>query len=199
LPFWLDRTIMIIGWAWFINLYNFMDGIDGITGVESISISAGVCFTFSIAGISNPFAGGLSTLIIGACLGFLALNWHPAKIFLGDVGSIPLGYLCGFLLLTLAVKGQLIPALIIPAYYLADSGITLMRRAARGEKVWQAHREHFYQIAAQRLGRHDRVVWRIIATNIGLIGAAAIAVNQPLTGILAGGIIVAISLRKCIN
>ncbi len=171
LPFMLDRFLMIVGWVWFMNLYNFMDGIDGITGAETAAIATGTCLVMTAAGIDDPFVSTLTLLLTGACLGFLALNWHPAKIFLGDVGSVPLGYLTGFLLISLAVKGQWAPALILPLYYLADSGITIVKRAMRGEKIWQAHRQHFYQQAAQALGRHDKVVlW--ISPISALIGGA---------------------------
>jgi UDP-N-acetylmuramyl pentapeptide phosphotransferase/UDP-N-acetylglucosamine-1-phosphate transferase len=195
LPFWLDRAMMIIGWAWFVNLYNFMDGIDGITSVETVSIAAGACLIMTATGIIDPFADTLTLLLIGSSLGFLVFNWHPAKIFLGDVGSVPLGYLCGFVLLVLAVHGQFVPALIIPLYYLADSGITLAKRILRREKFWQPHRQHFYQRAAQRLGRHDKVVIRIIIANLALLIAALLAVFHPGIGLIVCVVAVAILLK----
>jgi UDP-N-acetylmuramyl pentapeptide phosphotransferase/UDP-N-acetylglucosamine-1-phosphate transferase len=191
IPFQLDRAVMIIGWAWFINLYNFMDGIDGITSVETISIATGVCLLLTATGTNDPFVSTLTLLLTGSCLGFLALNWHPAKIFLGDIGSVPLGYLTGFCLLSLAVNGHLISALILPLYYLTDSGITITKRALRGEKIWQAHRQHFYQRAALGLGRHDKVVWRIMAANIGLISASVLALSYPLVGLALAVLMVA--------
>ena len=193
-PLWLDRTFMILGWAWFMNLYNFMDGIDGITGVETITIATGACLLLSATGIVAPALDTLTLILTGACLGFLVFNWHPAKIFLGDIGSVPLGFLTGFCLLFLATHGHLIPALILPFYYLADSGITITKRALRGEKIWQAHRQHFYQQAARGLKRHDRVVYAIIAANIGLLCAALAAVELPLFGVGSGAVIVAILL-----
>jgi len=196
LPFWLDRALMILGWAWFINLYNFMDGIDGITGIETLCIANGVSFAFTVASIDLPFVDFLTLILTGLSLGFLAHNWHPAKIFLGDIGSVPLGYLAGFCLLSLAVKGYLVAALILPLYYIADSGITLTRRALRHEKIWQAHREHFYQQAALGAGRHDKVVWLITTANLGLILAACIALSHPLEGGLCAILIVALLLRK---
>ena len=194
IPLWLDRAIMIIGWAWFMNLYNFMDGIDGITGAETISIATGVCLLLAATGMNAPALDTLTLILTGTSLGFLAYNWHPAKIFLGDIGSLPLGFLTGFCLLSIAVNGHLIPALIIPLYYLADSGITIIRRALRGEKVWQAHRQHFYQQAARGLGRHDKVVYTIIFANLGLIGAAGWSVFNPMAGLGLGMVIVALLL-----
>jgi UDP-N-acetylmuramyl pentapeptide phosphotransferase/UDP-N-acetylglucosamine-1-phosphate transferase len=187
---------MILGWVWFTNLYNFMDGIDGITGVETILIGCGLCLVQTAASIEDPFVSFLMLCISGACLGFLTQNWHPARIFLGDVGSIPLGYLVGFCLLSLAVKGYLAAALILPLYYLADSGITITRRALRGEKIWLAHREHFYQKAALNSGRHDEVVILIALGNIGLIVAAALSIMNAIEGLMLGILIVAILLGK---
>ena len=195
LPPLVDRTIMIIGWAWFMNLYNFMDGIDGITGVETISLATGACLVLSTAGITAPLADSLTLALTGCGLGFLVLNWQPAKIFMGDIGSVPMGFLSGFILITLATHGQIIPALLLALYYLADSGITITKRALRGEKVWEAHRQHFYQRAAKGLGRHDRVVYGIIAANIVLIVAAMLAVSMPILGTALGVTAVAILLR----
>jgi len=194
LPFWLDRSLMIVGWAWFINLYNFMDGIDGITGAETIALATGTCLVMTVAGINDPFVQILVSLLTGVCLGFLVLNWHPAKIFLGDVGSVPLGFLTGFALLSLATKGHVISALILPLYYLADSGITLVKRAWRGEKIWQPHRQHFYQRAAQSLCRHDKVVGWICGANLVLLAASILALNCPILGLTGGIITIALLL-----
>ncbi len=196
LPFWLDRAAMILAWAWFMNLYNFMDGIDGITGTETVFIATGWGVVAAIAGVHDPFTDFLTLILTGAGLGFLAHNWHPAKIFLGDVGSVPLGFLVGFCLLVLAMKGAWVAALILPLYYLADSGITIAKRAARLQPVWQAHREHFYQQAAQGAKAHTPVVILILVADIGLIGAAALSVPHPLIGLGAGIVIVATLLGK---
>lgn len=169
LPVWLDSFLAGLLWVWFINLFNFMDGIDGITGVESLIIGGGV----ALIGGGAPALLGLA--IAGAALGFLKWNWHPAKIFLGDVGSVPFGFLLGWLLLDLAASGQWSAALILPAYYLADSGLTLVRRALKGEKVWQAHRQHFYQQATQRGLTHGFVSVAVLVVGILLIGLAYVS------------------------
>jgi UDP-N-acetylmuramyl pentapeptide phosphotransferase/UDP-N-acetylglucosamine-1-phosphate transferase len=148
-----------------------MDGIDGITAVETISLALG----FALLGQFIP----QSALLIAVSLGFLLWNWHPAKIFLGDSGSIPLGFLLGWLLLLLAGRGHWAAALILPAYYLADSTLTLLRRAVRGEKIWLAHRQHAYQRAVQAGARHDQVTLTILAANLLLIGAAWWSESQP--------------------
>lgn len=188
LPIWLERLLVGLGWLWFINLYNFMDGIDGITGTETISIGVGVSL------ISGPLsAPALAVAAVGA--GFLVWNWHPAKLFLGDSGSIPLGFVLGGLLLLLAIEGHLAAALILPAYYLADATITLVRRALAGEKVWQPHRKHFYQRAVQGGKRHDQVTLLIMAANLCLIVTALGTVLwSPGLGIAAALVVTALLL-----
>jgi len=174
LPLWADRLLAGLAWLWFINLYNFMDGIDGITGAETASIGVGVGVVAVCAGLGAGW-GALGAAAAAAGAGFLVWNWHPAKIFLGDCGSVPLGFALGGLLIALASAGPLVAALILPAYYLADATITLVHRLVDGETLWQAHRRHFYQRALAGAGRHDRVVWVIVAGNTVLIGAAGLA------------------------
>ncbi len=178
LPGSLDIALGGLIWLWFINLFNFMDGIDGITGVESTAISMGIAFiavqypAFSI----DPL---LPATIAAAMIGFLWWNWHPAKIFLGDVGSVPLGFILGWLLLNLASDGYWAAALILPLYYLTDATITLLRRAARGERVWEAHREHYYQRAVQGGRGHAAVSIGVGVCNSVLLGLAAISLAWP--------------------
>ncbi|NMM44854.1 hypothetical protein HH303_10230 [Rhodospirillaceae bacterium KN72] len=192
LPEWLDAVAAILLWAGFLNFYNFMDGIDGITGVETLGIGLGLAVLAVLLPDSGlPVAAPLT--MAAAALGFLVWNWPPAKLFLGDVGSVPLGYCLGWFLLLLAAHGYWAPALILPAYYLADAGITLLRRAARLEKVWQAHREHFYQKAvadrmaggADRTRAHRHVSAAILCTNAGLIALSVLSLTQ--TWVALGG------------
>lgn len=180
LPFWADRIVAGLAWVWFINLFNFMDGIDGISGVETAGIGIGL---IALAAIVPELAriGYPAAVLVGAAAGFLLFNWHPAKIFLGDSGSVPLGLLIGWLLVDLAAAGYWAAAIILPLYYLADATITLVRRLLRGEKIWQAHRQHFYQQAVARGLSHSRVAAMIGAANIALIGLALVSLqNTPL-------------------
>ncbi len=184
LPPALDRLAAGLLWLWFVNLFNFMDGIDGIAGVEACSIGLGlVLIGVASAGVGLDIA--LPALLAAATLGFLVWNWSPAKLFLGDVGSVPLGYLLGFLLLSLAIQGQWAAALILPLYYLADATITLIRRAGRGAKVWQAHKEHFYQRAVQGGASHALVSLGVLLCNTLLIVCALVAgrAEQPWLGL----------------
>lgn len=184
LPFWADRLLTLLGWVWFVNLFNFMDGIDGIAGVETMTIGLGASVIAGLAGWVLPGLWGIA--LAAAALGFLAWNWHPAKVFLGDVGSVPLGVLGGWLLIQLAIAGAWAAALILPGYFLADATLTLLRRAARGEKIWQAHREHFYQQAVRAGLRHDQVSTRVALANGGLILCAIVAsILSPWAGLAA--------------
>jgi UDP-N-acetylmuramyl pentapeptide phosphotransferase/UDP-N-acetylglucosamine-1-phosphate transferase len=194
--FWLppvfDRVVTGLAWLWFINLFNFMDGADGLTGSEAAAIGIGIVLV--VVSLDPPTAL-LGAALAAAALGFLASNWAPARVFMGDVGSIPLGYLIGYLLLRLAALGMWRAALILPLYFLADATITLVRRALRGEKVWQAHREHFYQRAVLGGLSHAAMVRRVIAANLALIACAWAAENgYGIAGLGAACLVVAILL-----
>ncbi|MDX9690190.1 MAG: glycosyltransferase family 4 protein [Alphaproteobacteria bacterium] len=201
LPVWIDHALLVLGWAWFMNLYNFMDGIDGITGTQTITTASAVMIVIASAHLDIPFGDYfLIAFIIGACSGFLFFNWPPAKIFMGDVGSVPLGFLMGYLFLRLACDGHLLSALLIPLYYLADSGITLVRRALRREKIWQAHRQHFYQRATLGEGGPKKVLFSILLANIGLVFASETALSRPWLGSLVGvGIVLALLARLSLS
>ena len=182
--------------VWFINLFNFMDGIDGIAGVEAVAVSAG-CVLIGIlypAAIVLPGFTLYALVIAAAAIGFLCWNWEPARVFLGDVGSVPMGYLLGVLLLVLAASGFWAAALILPAYYLADSGVTIVRRAIRGEKIWRPHASHYYQQAARRFGSHARVALAILYADAVLVALALYATqgNAILSLALAAGLVAAL-------
>ncbi len=172
LPAWLDTLAAGFLWLWFVNLYNFMDGIDGIAAIETASIGGGVALVALGAAMGPAGTAAWGIALAAAALGFLPWNWQRAKLFLGDVGSVPLGYLAGWLLLSLAAAGAWKAALILPLYYLADATITLLRRLKRGEKVWRAHREHYYQRAVQGGMSHASVVKAVLAGNLALAGLA---------------------------
>ncbi|MBV9152819.1 MAG: hypothetical protein JO204_13685, partial [Alphaproteobacteria bacterium] len=182
-------------WLWFVNLFNFMDGIDGLAGVEAAAIGVGLLLFAAVGSEMDPGLAAAPAAIAAAALGFLVWNWAPARIFLGDVGSVPLGYLLGFLLLDQAARGHWEIALILPLYFLADATITLLRRLLRGERVWEAHRSHFYQRAVQRGFGHAAVVQRVVVANIVLIGCGWAAANGwPILGLAAAGITVIVLL-----
>ena len=169
----LEKIIIGIAWIWFINLFNFMDGVDGLSATEMISIGLGVALLVVFVGtFPNPLAEyGMIIAATGA--GFWWWNKHPAKIFLGDVGSIPIGFILGYLLLYLALSGYVAAAMMLPAYYIADSSITLLKRLAMRKKIWQAHSEHYYQRAVRKGWSHPAITVYIAGVNI-LLGYLAI-------------------------
>lgn len=178
-PLWLDRLVSLLGWVWFLNLYNFMDGIDGLAAMQTSYIGVSLVVISALVSLPGVLPwDSLGAILAGSALGFLVFNWHPARLFLGDVGSIPLGFLIGFLLLILAMQGYLAVALIIPGYYVADATITLVRRAMKGCSFTVAHREHFYQKAVHQGARpHNQVVFSILKGNIALACAALLSVT----------------------
>ncbi|MPZ08999.1 MAG: glycosyl transferase [Kiloniellaceae bacterium] len=174
LPPAADRLAAALVWLWFINLFNFMDGIDGITAVETVAIGGGLALVAVLQDLA-PVAIFQSAALAAVAIGFLYWNWAPSRIFLGDVGSVPLGYLLGWLLVGAAADGFWAVAVILPLYYLADATWTLLRRAGRQEKLWRAHREHFYQRAVQRGFGHGAIALRILLCNAVLVALALAA------------------------
>jgi len=143
----------------------------------------------------------VATALCGAMLGFAPFNRHPAKVFLGDVGSLPIGLLLGWCLLDLAWHQHLAAALLLPAYYLADSTITLFRRIVRREPFWAAHRSHFYQRATDNGFPVPRVVGEVFALNLVLVLLAIVtlragSVTATAIALAAGAFAVAFVLRR---
>lgn len=185
LPWWAEVPIVVAFWLWFTNLFNFMDGIDGITGMETISIGMGLIIV-SIAVGGLPYGTAIDGAILAAAAGaFLIFNWRPAKVFLGDAGSIPLGFLFGLLLLKTATAGYIAAAMILPAYYVLDATSTLISRWKRGENLLTAHSEHAYQQAVRAGLAHDEVVLWIGRLNIGLVALAGLSVIHWSVAVLA--------------
>lgn len=190
LPPLLDRTATVLLWVWFANLFNFMDGIDGITGVETAALGLGIVLVAACAGAADNGGAALAACAVAGALAFLRWNWYPAKLFLGDIGSVPLGYLLAWLLLGLAARGLWAPALILPLYYLVDATATLIRRILRGERFWRAHREHFYQRALGADGNHAAVALLVLGGDALLIGSALLAVTRPVLALLLAAVVV---------
>lgn len=182
----LDACLVGVAWLWFVNLYNFMDGTDGLAGVETVSIGTGVAAVAFVAGVPSVGIVLVPAVAAGASLGFLRWNWSPARVFLGDVGSIPLGFVLGFALILLWRAGHPVAALLLPALFLADATLTLVRRVAQGHRPWHAHREHAYQRAATGPGGHAAVAREAIQTNIVLVVLALAASASALAAIVAG-------------
>jgi UDP-N-acetylmuramyl pentapeptide phosphotransferase/UDP-N-acetylglucosamine-1-phosphate transferase len=176
-PLWIERTLLLFAGLWFVNLVNFMDGLDWMTVAEAVPITA----TMVILGALSEFPTAptlVSAALCGAMLGFAPFNRPVARIFLGDVGSLPIGLLLGWCLLQLGYEKQYTAALLLPMYYLFDATATLLRRMARREPFWSAHRSHFYQRATENGFTVWRVVGDVFALNLVL---AAFAIGSILT------------------
>jgi Fuc2NAc and GlcNAc transferase len=157
-----------VGIVWAINLYNFMDGIDGLAGAEAVSVGL-----IGGALLLNAGATALSTvafLVAAAAAGFLAWNWAPARIFMGDVGSGFLGYTFGTMALLSHREGAVtLPVwLVVMGVFLFDATLTLLRRIVKGERWYQAHRSHAYQRLVQAGSSHARVTAFALLVNLGL-------------------------------
>lgn len=180
LPIWLERTLLFFGLLWFINLVNFMDGIDWMTVAEVVPITAAMA-AFSMMGALPPAAAVLALALCAAMIGFAPFNRPTARLFLGDVGSLPIGLLLGWLLILLADQ-HLVAAILLPLYYLSDATVTLLQRLLSGENLTQAHRRHFYQRALDGGDSNYKIVGLVFATNVILTVLAAFAISKADVG-----------------
>jgi UDP-N-acetylmuramyl pentapeptide phosphotransferase/UDP-N-acetylglucosamine-1-phosphate transferase len=175
LPWSIERALVFLGLVWFVNVVNFMDGIDWMTVAEVVPIT-GALALLGICGTIGPLPTLLSAALLGGMLGFAPSNKPVARLFLGDAGSLPIGLLLGWLLLALASVGYPAAALILPLYYLADATVTLALRIARREPFWQAHRSHFYQRATDNGFTVPEIITRVALVNLALAALAFITV-----------------------
>ncbi|WP_342267414.1 UDP-phosphate alpha-N-acetylglucosaminyltransferase [Candidatus Tisiphia endosymbiont of Empis tessellata] len=199
LPLYIDFMLSIIGLIVFLNIYNFLDGIDGISGAESIHLSITIlilCYLKSDIIININFIIVLNIIILACSIGFLIFNWHPAKIFLGDVGSISLGFLLGLCLLLISASSVhlFVASSIASLYYLADGGLTILIRLVNKEKIWQPHLKHFFQKAVRNGKSHKEVVSRIIICNILLMVLSIISLYFPLLSIIFAILVVMVTI-----
>jgi UDP-N-acetylmuramyl pentapeptide phosphotransferase/UDP-N-acetylglucosamine-1-phosphate transferase len=193
-PWWIERACLLVGGVWLVNLVNFMDGIDWMTIAEFVPV-IGALVVLGLVGAIDLLPTLVAAALLGGMLGFAPFNKPVARLFLGDVGSLPLGLLLGWLLLQLAGRGHLAAALILPLYYLAEATITRGRRVARRDPVWQAHRNHFYQRATDNGLTVPQIVTRVFLVNLALaalavVSVAAEGVAVPLVSLTVGGMIV---------
>src|SRR6266550_5196642 len=175
LPWSIERACLFLAGVWFVNLVNFMDGVDWMTVAEVVPVT-GAILVLGLVGAVAPLPALVAAALLGAIVGFAPFNKPVAQIFLGDVGSLPIGLLLGWLLLRLAGRGHLAAALILPLYYLADATITLAGRVMRGEAFWQAHRTHFYQRATTQGLPVRKIVTRVFLVNLTLAVLALVTI-----------------------
>ncbi|SDH17011.1 Fuc2NAc and GlcNAc transferase [Pseudomonas benzenivorans] len=168
---WLGHGLAAVYLVWLLNLYNFMDGIDGIASVEAICVCLGGALLYAMLGFAGsvqPTAWVMPMLLAAAVAGFLYWNFPPARIFMGDAGSGFLGIALGVLSLQAAwVAPELLWSwLIMLGVFVLDATWTLMRRLLRGDKVYEAHRSHAYQYASRQFGKHLPVTLAVLGINL---------------------------------
>jgi len=184
-PHLLEQVLLVLALVWFINLVNFMDGIDWITVVEVIPICVGVC-VLALMDAAPPIAFVLGIALGGSVMGFAPFNRPVARLFLGDVGSLPIGLWLGWLLILVAASGHLVAAVLLPLYYLADATVTLGRRLVRRERVWEAHRTHFYQRATDNGFTVAEIDARIFSVNVVLLALGIASARWIHVGVQIG-------------
>lgn len=193
LPWWIERACLLLGGVWFVNLTNFMDGIDWMTVVEVVPLTAAMAL-LGLLGAAPALPMMVAVALLGAIVGFAPFNKPVARLFLGDVGSLPIGLLLAWLLLHLAIHGHFAAALLLPLYYLADTSLTLARRVWRREPVWQAHRTHFYQRATDGGFSVSGIVVRVFLLNIALAALAMLTIVHSDNMLSAVSLVVGVAL-----
>ena len=189
---WIWILILLVPLVWGVNLYNFMDGLDGLaTGMTVVGF--GFC-ALAAALQGNDTIAVLSACVAAAALGFLPFNFAPARAFLGDVGSIPLGFLAGAIGIT-GWRENAWPLwfpLVVFSPFIVDASVTLARRVVRGARLAEAHREHYYQrLALLGFGhRHTALLeygLMLLSGAIGVIAATGDTMPQwaPLLALAA--------------
>ena len=203
IPMVLDLAIGVFALLSFLNIYNFLDGIDGITANESIHLSSTILLLCMLRYDIIPNVDNIiiiATIIFGWSLGFIFFNWQPARIFIGDVGSIGLGFLLGICLLTIAsASAKLFVACVIAAlYYIADGGMTLLIRIVKGERIWEPHLQHFFQKAVRKGQTHAFIVKRIMRCNIMLMLFSINSLYYPVVSIICAIITVTMTIIRLV-
>lgn len=166
LPRWLWWPLATVGLLWLLNLYNFMDGIDGIAALQCVLACAAAAGLAQLSGAQDYAL--LCLLLALAQLGFLVWNWPPAKLFMGDAGSVPTGFLLGGLALY-GASLQAVPLacwLVLLGVFITDASWTLAERWRRGENLLSAHRQHAYQRLARYWRSHQRVDLLLLALQV---------------------------------
>lgn len=180
LPIWLFKSLIILAWVWFLNLYNFMDGADGLAGQEGLFIILMLSIPFAIY---EPY---LVALGIGL-LGFLYINYPKAKIFMGDIGSTFLGTVFAGILLLNIINGKInLPiAIAITSYFSYDATYTLIKRMLQKKIIWQAHREHWFHRLLISGFSHKQLFWTASFYNIILLGVVVLYKEKSLYALIA--------------
>jgi Fuc2NAc and GlcNAc transferase len=189
----LGYVLGVLAVMWTINLFNFMDGIDGIAAAQAIFMTCAAALLGALCGFATPQIPA-ELVLAAACAGFAIWNWPPARIFMGDVGSGYTGYLLAILALAAARTSDVALAvwLTLGAVFFVDATVTLTRRFLRRERVYEAHRSHAYQWLARRWGSHRRVTLAVTLVNVGwLLPCAWVEARHPRQAALVTGLALA--------
>lgn len=179
---WVGYIVATFYLVWVLNLYNFMDGIDGIAAIEAITVCLGGVLVYFVS-LPGTYVWLLPMLLAISVLGFLWWNFPRAKIFMGDAGSGFIGVLLGVFTIQAAwsTPDLLWSWLILLGVFVVDSTVTLLRRLLRGEKIYEAHRSHAYQYAARKYGSHQ-----IVSVSVGVINIIWLL---PIAGLVSVDIV----------
>ena len=188
MPAGLEDALLVLGIVWFVNAINFLDGLDWMTVAQVVPVTLAVALLHVLGGVPATVAL-LALVLLGAVLGFAFFNKHPASIFLGDAGSLPIGLCLAYLLIFVA-KANLAAAILLSLYTLSDSTLTLLRRLFAGERVFSAHRSHFYQRAVAAGLSVPQVTARIFLLGflLAALAIAAFAANSLFADLLLVGL-----------
>jgi UDP-N-acetylmuramyl pentapeptide phosphotransferase/UDP-N-acetylglucosamine-1-phosphate transferase len=181
LPLAVERALIVLGAVWFVNAINFLDGLDWMTVAMVVPMTLAVAALQALGAVPVK-VGLLGLALLGAILGFAIFNKHPAKVFLGDAGSLPIGFCLAFMLIFVA-KAHLAAALLLALYPVADATLTLLRRIVAGEAFFSPHKTHFYQRAVTQGLRVPQVTARVFLLGLLLAFLAvvtAIARSLPV-------------------
>jgi UDP-N-acetylmuramyl pentapeptide phosphotransferase/UDP-N-acetylglucosamine-1-phosphate transferase len=176
MPLWLDKLILLLAWGWFVNLYNFMDGADGLASSEAAFLACAVALLV-------PAFKPVALVLAGVSLGFLAFNWQPAKVFLGDVGSTWLGYVLGGLLLVACADDTMRmawPLFACTLPFAMDATLTLLRRIGQGHHPMTPHRTFWFHRVLGLGYSHSQLAWRLAGLNMVLLVLAGLGLATGL-------------------
>ena len=184
MPLWLEKTLLLLGWGWFVSLYNFMDGADGLASTEAVALGLGLSLIV-------PAFAPLGLLLAAVTLGFLRVNAPPARVFMGDVGATWLGYTLAGLFLLAAVDDTITiiwSLATLPLVFAADATSTLIRRIATGHKPWEPHKTFWFHRVLALGYSHSHLVVAVAWLNASLVLWAwlGVALGYPSLGFLGG-------------
>ncbi|MCK5896479.1 MAG: hypothetical protein KAG20_06720 [Cocleimonas sp.] len=181
----LSFVVIVLAGTWWLNLFNFMDGIDGLAASQALFMLAGAAFIIAQLSLNAPTNATIWLWMVcfaAAILGFLWHNWSPARIFMGDVGSLFLAFILLFLaLLTISLKWMNYSSwLILGGVFIVDASVTLLQRLLARQAITEAHNHHTYQLLAQQWQSHAKMSLFIFFINMGwLLPLAYLSVHTP--------------------